>query len=108
MDLPDKYDENFAFDASEINFPMSNLSFIGFISLIDPPRAAVPAAVANCFKAGIKVFMVTGDHPITAHSIAKSLGLVTGPTEIELNELGDSTTIPYSIVVHGSEITNFN
>ena len=31
--------------------------------------------------------MVTGDHPITAHSIAKSLGLVTGPTEIELNEL---------------------
>ena len=40
--------------------------------------------------------------------IAKSLGLVTGPTEIELNELGDSTTIPYSIVVHGSEITNFN
>jgi len=38
--------------------------------------------------------MVTGDHPITAHSIAKSLNLVTGPTQKELNELGDTTTVP--------------
>ena len=87
---------------------MSNLSFIGFISLIDPPRAAVPAAVASCYKAGIQVFMVTGDHPITAHSIAKSLGLVTGPTADELNEIVDSTTIQNAIVVHGTEISQFS
>ena len=52
--------------------------------------------------------MVTGDHPITAHSIAKSLGLVTGPTADELNEIGDSTTIPNAIVVHGTEISQFS
>uniref|UniRef100_A0A1I7XM83 Sodium/potassium-transporting ATPase subunit alpha-3 n=1 Tax=Heterorhabditis bacteriophora TaxID=37862 RepID=A0A1I7XM83_HETBA len=36
------------------------------MSMIDPPRAAVPDAVAKCRSAGIKVVMVTGDHPITA------------------------------------------
>jgi P-type E1-E2 ATPase len=57
--------------------------------LIDPPRQAVPQAVLDCYKAGVKVFMVTGDHPITAHSIAKSLNLITGPTAEELAEMGD-------------------
>lgn len=99
--LPEQYDKNFAYDADELNFPMDNLMFTGFISLIDPPRPAVPAAIQSCHKAGIKVFMVTGDHPVTAHSIAKSLKLVTGPTAEELIELNDETTEPEAIVVHG-------
>ena len=41
--------------------------------------------------------MVTGDHPLTAESIAKSLGLITGPSSKELREKGDQTTIPDSI-----------
>jgi P-type E1-E2 ATPase len=41
--------------------------------MIDPPRPAVKKAVEDCQKAGVKVFMVTGDHPVTAHAIAKSL-----------------------------------
>jgi P-type E1-E2 ATPase len=48
--------------------------------MIDPPRLQVKAAVNECYGAGVKVFMVTGDHPITAHAIAKSLNLITGPT----------------------------
>ncbi|XP_055360881.1 sodium/potassium-transporting ATPase subunit alpha-1-like [Betta splendens] len=41
------------------------------MSMIDPPRAAVPDAVGKCRSAGIKVIMVTGDHPITAKAVAK-------------------------------------
>lgn len=42
MELPESFDENFQYDADEINFPMQGLTFVGFISLIDPPRPAVP------------------------------------------------------------------
>lgn len=52
--------------------------------------------------------MVTGDHPITAHSIAKSLNLVTGPTAEELVEMGDFQTEASTIVVHGTQMTTFN
>merc|ERR1712170_287553 len=53
------------------------LTFVGLMSMIDPPRAAVPDAVAKCRSAGIKVIMVTGDHPITAEAIAKSVGIIS-------------------------------
>jgi magnesium-transporting ATPase (P-type) len=51
---------------SSFNFPTTKLCFIGLISLIDPPRPTVPHAVATCQRAGIRVIMVTGDHPLTA------------------------------------------
>ncbi len=51
--------------------------------------------------------MVTGDHPVTAHAIAKALGLVTGKTQAELAELGDIETDPEAIVVHGTDMANF-
>ncbi|MEI7613509.1 MAG: cation-transporting P-type ATPase [Betaproteobacteria bacterium] len=50
----------------------------GLIGLYDPPRPAVPAAIARCRTAGIKVVMVTGDHPHTALAIAREIGLVQG------------------------------
>ncbi len=54
--LPDdQFPEGFAFDAEEVNFPTENLCFVGLMSMIDPPRAAVPDAVAKCRSAGIKV-----------------------------------------------------
>ena len=51
--------------------------FVGLMSMIDPPRAAVPDAVGKCRSAGIKVIMVTGDHPITAKAIAKGVGIIS-------------------------------
>lgn len=61
----DKYPPGYPFDPDEGNFPLNGLRFLGLVSMIDPPRAAVPDAVAKCRSAGIKVIMVTGDHPIT-------------------------------------------
>ncbi|CAG0898013.1 unnamed protein product, partial [Darwinula stevensoni] len=61
-----KFPPGYKFDAEEQNFPLNGLRFVGLVSMIDPPRAAVPEAVAKCRSAGIKVIMVTGDHPITA------------------------------------------
>ncbi|MFD1951270.1 cation-translocating P-type ATPase [Sphingomonas arantia] len=51
------------------------LTFLGWIGLIDPVRPEVPAAIAQCAEAGIGVRMVTGDHPGTALTIARGLGL---------------------------------
>lgn len=54
--LPDEqFPEGFQFDTDEVNFPVDNLCFVGLISMIDPPRAAVPDAVGKCRSAGIKV-----------------------------------------------------
>ena len=73
----EKYPIGYQFDTEAENYPMTDLTFVGLISMIDPPRAAVPDAVAKCRSAGIKVIMVTGDHPITAHAISKSVGIIS-------------------------------
>jgi len=52
------------------------LCFVGFYAMIDPHRASVPGAVLKCKEAGIKVIMVTGDHPTTANAIAKQVNIV--------------------------------
>ena len=52
------------------------LMLLGIVGLEDPPRPEVPAAIARCRSAGIKVVMVTGDHPATAEAIARQIGLV--------------------------------
>lgn len=53
----------------------SDYQFLGLIGLIDPPRKSVKAAIEKCKGAGIRVMMITGDHPITASSIANQVGI---------------------------------
>ncbi len=56
----------------------SGMTLDGLVGLEDPPRIEVPEAVARCVSAGIRVIMVTGDHPHTALAIAREIGLVQG------------------------------
>merc|ERR1712035_155120 len=81
----------------EVNFPTENLCFIGLMSMIDPPRAAVPDAVGKCRSAGIKVIMVTGDHPITAKAIAKGVGIISEGNET-IEDIAARLNIPINEV----------
>ena len=54
----------------------SELTFVGMVGMIDPPRIEVRDAIAQCRRAGIKPVMITGDHKITAATIARSLGIL--------------------------------
>ena len=94
-------------------FPESNLppqqhdfefEFVGLIGLKDPVRPGVAEAVQQCYSAGIRVLMITGDHPATAMNIASQIGLrdadqcITGPdlermTDAELQERVRHTTV---------------
>ncbi|XP_021915175.1 sodium/potassium-transporting ATPase subunit alpha [Zootermopsis nevadensis] len=112
----DKFPLGFKFDSDDPNFPLTGLRFVGLMSMIDPPRAAVPDAVAKCRSAGIKVIMVTGDHPITAKAIAKSVGIISEGNET-VEDIAQRLNIPVSevnpreakaAVVHGTELRDLS
>ncbi len=70
-----------------------DLILVGMVGMIDPPRAEVRAAVATCLQAGIRPVMITGDHPLTASSIAQQLGICNDAqvlTGAQLNALTDA------------------
>lgn len=125
--LPEEqFPKGFAFDCDDVNFTTDNLCFVGLMSMIDPPRAAVPDAVGKCRSAGIKVrpggsfvevrpgaddaggpalpktqclqvIMVTGDHPITAKAIAKGVGIISEGNET-VEDIAARLNIPVSQV----------
>ncbi|KAJ0394665.1 hypothetical protein ATCC90586_003960 [Pythium insidiosum] len=132
---PVKYPANYQFNTDNPNFPLGEkdvdysatptphpnveegLCFLGLMALIDPPRPEVPGAVQKCKTAGIRVIMVTGDHPVTAKAIAHKVGILWGPTKEDIEEANaarglssgdagweDPTTAP-AIVVPGWEIS---
>ena len=68
-----------------------NLVFIGLVLLSDPPRPEVKEAVEECYSAGIRVIMITGDNPLTAKAIAEEVGIHTEGvlTGSELDKMSD-------------------
>ena len=68
-----------------------DFEFIGLIALSDPIREAVPAAVSECYQAGIRVIMITGDYPVTAMNIAREIGLKNHEISISGPELQEMT-----------------
>ncbi|CAL8290978.1 unnamed protein product [Lota lota] len=111
--LPDEqFAKDFSFDTEEVNFPTEKLCFVGLMSMIDPPRAAVPDAVGKCRSAGIKVIMVTGDHPITAKAIAKGVGIISEGNET-VEDIAARLNVPVAevnprdakaCVIHGGDL----
>jgi Ca2+-transporting ATPase len=83
-------------DMAELNHldVESGLVFAGLQGMIDPPRPEATAAIAGCQKAGIRVVMITGDHAVTAGSIAEKLGLAGKDAEVvtgtELETMADA------------------
>ncbi|HAQ19046.1 MAG TPA: ATPase [Prolixibacteraceae bacterium] len=65
--------------------------FIGLIALSDPIRETVPEAVRECYQAGIRVIMITGDYPVTAMNIAREIGLKNPQVSISGPELQEMT-----------------
>lgn len=80
LNLPSgKFPRGFRFDTDELNFPTEKLCFVGLMSMIDPPRAAVPDAVGKCRSAGIKVLAPLPPlHPLLPHSQGQKTARATG------------------------------
>ena len=76
ISILDKLPSNISIHTTE-----QNLSFIGIVAMIDPPREEAKQAIADCHAAGITPVMITGDHPITAHSIALETGIIYKKTD---------------------------
>ena len=76
--------------ADKQNFE-NNITFVGILGFIDPPRKEVKTAIQTCQEAGIKVIMITGDHPETAKAIASQVGINSENvlTGVEISKMAD-------------------
>jgi Ca2+-transporting ATPase len=79
-------------EAGEIAGIERDLTFVGSFGLIDPPRPEAASAIATCKGAGIRVVMITGDHALTAQSIARQIGLAAAD----------------AVAITGAEISRFS
>jgi Ca2+-transporting ATPase len=71
----------------------TGMTFVGLVGMIDPPRQEAKRAVKKCGQAGIRVRMITGDHPLTARAVASELGILRGGRVVaglELDKMSDS------------------
>lgn len=103
IEMNRKYSENglrvltFAYKESSEELSVDteyNYTFLGLVSMIDPPREESKQAVADAIRAGIKPIMITGDHKITATAIAKQIGIFhdgdISVTGLELDAMDDN------------------
>ncbi|KNC97081.1 HAD ATPase, P-type, family IC [Spizellomyces punctatus DAOM BR117] len=106
----EQYPADFVFNKDPPNYPTTGLTFYGLVSLEDPPKHGVREAIGHCREAGIKVMMVTGDHPLTAEAIGRKINLMLQDTKEKLAQKRNVPveSIPESdvnaIVIHGEQI----
>jgi len=97
---------------SASSVPTDAFIFIGLVSLVDPPKLGVDQAIADCRSAGIRNFMVTGDHALTAEAIAHKVGIITLPTRndvahergVPLEEVDPDESDIQAVVIIGQEL----
>jgi Ca2+-transporting ATPase len=79
-------------DTDTVNAAEDGMTFLGLVGMMDPPRDEARVAVERCRSGGITPVVITGDHPLTARSIANELGLLTGRvlTGAELAHMDES------------------
>ncbi|EAR95129.1 Na,H/K antiporter P-type ATPase alpha subunit family protein (macronuclear) [Tetrahymena thermophila SB210] len=108
------YPKGFQFNLSNpqnFNFQLEGFTFVGLVSLIDPPKPTVPASILECRSAGVKVIMVTGDQPPTATEIARQVNIIPRGVKT-VDEIAEERCIDWyeaidlsdAIVVHGDRI----
>jgi sodium/potassium-transporting ATPase subunit alpha len=106
----EEYPIHYPFSKTDDQYPGSGYCFVGLISLEDPPKHGVREAIGTLRLAGIKVMMVTGDHPKTAEAIARKINLILGDTRETLAaKTGRPIDTIYedeapAIVIHGDDI----
>lgn len=106
----DRYPAGHSFSKGDGGYPIEDYCFVGLVSLEDPPKHGVREAIGKLRLAGIKVMMVTGDHPKTAEAIARKINLILGDTRQTLadktgrapEEIFDDEVS--AVVVHGDDI----
>ncbi|KAJ1567292.1 hypothetical protein HK405_006463 [Cladochytrium tenue] len=118
LQLPaDPFGDEYAFKkevVASFDYQSMGLCFLGLVSLEDPPKHGVREAVGHLRTAGIKVVMVTGDHPLTAEAIARKINLVLGDTRDGLarrtgrDPLDVADAEVSAVVVHGDTIAGLD
>jgi magnesium-transporting ATPase (P-type) len=89
-------------DAKDCNFPMEDFSFVGLYGIEDPPKKGVADAVLAAQAAGVKVVMVTGDHPDTARAIASRINIVNFDEQGDAE--GDASAASEYTVIRGTQL----
>ncbi|KAJ2993982.1 hypothetical protein HDV02_001917 [Globomyces sp. JEL0801] len=111
LQLPgDKYPAFHEFKKDLGNYPQKDLTFYGLVSLEDPPKHGVREAIGHCREAGIRVMMVTGDHPLTAESIGRKINLMLQDTKeslaakrgCDISQIREDEV--NAVVIHGEQI----
>ncbi|KAJ3062448.1 hypothetical protein HDU98_001690 [Podochytrium sp. JEL0797] len=106
----DQFPADFEFTKDPCNYPTDNLTFLGIVSLEDPPKHGVREAVGKCRAGGIRVMMVTGDHPLTAEAIGRKINMMLSDTKPMLAKKRGvpESQVPesdvHAIVIHGDSI----
>ena len=98
------------FNTTKDSFKFDDLIFYGLIGLQDPPKSGVLESVKKLRRAGIRVVMITGDHPITAEAISRQIGLITTESEGVLKIINHVPTVNgrfKTVIIHGEMIDQF-
>ncbi|KAK9358867.1 hypothetical protein V1504DRAFT_477581 [Lipomyces starkeyi] len=103
------------FERQAMEHASAELTLVGIVGIVDPPREEIPGVISTLRKAGIRIFMVTGDFVLTAEAIARECGIISNPSDRVHNvsylrrDAAASAEIPClghitSIVISGSEL----